>query len=122
MGTMGEASPQAAQVPHRLLGAKQVPEASFLLTLVFPARLEVLLKLVCGPGSPRGSFSFVHSESPLSKEIKMSFKKISVAQITVFFCESQNLPRSVCQTQPALTHVSSSSEMKIFGLNLFPMT
>lgn len=128
-GTTGEASPRAVQIPHCLCGAKQVPgflEAGFLLIFFFffffPARLKELLKLPSSPGSPRGSLSFLHSESPLSKEIKMSFQKILVAQITIFSCKSQNLLRSVCQTQPALTHVCCSSEIKIFGLSLFPMT
>lgn len=41
MGTMGGVSPQAAQVHLHLLGAKQVPETGFLLTLFFLARLRV---------------------------------------------------------------------------------
>lgn len=70
----GGSEPPAAQAPHRQRGAKQVPEASFLLTLFFPARLKELLKLPSNPGSPRGSLGFLHSELSLPEEIKMNFK------------------------------------------------
>lgn len=116
-----ERAPEQRRFPAAFVGQSGCQDQVFSSLCFSQQDSKSFLKLLSSPGSPRGSLSLLHSELPLAKEIKLSFRKTFLAQITVFFCKSQNLPHSVCQTQPAPTHVSSGSEMKIFGLNLFPV-
>lgn len=93
---------------HLLLG-KRVPKASFLLALLFLARLKSLFTLLSGPRLPQKKSQFcalrLYSvQSRAAMEIKVNFKKILIAQITIPFCDTQNLPHSLSETQANAQH------------------
>lgn len=91
VGTMREQTLQQHRLPTAFMG-KASARSNFSPHFVFPRKTQTIFKVALSPDSSRGSHSFLHLESPLSKETKTSLKKIFVAQITIFFCEFQNLP------------------------------
>ena len=94
----GEQLPSSPGSPAQVSWGKAGGRSKFSPHFVFPSKMQRAFKVALQPRIPRGSLSFLHSESPLSKEIKMSFKKLFIVQITVIFC-----PSTVCVPDAAST-------------------